>query len=381
MEPVLEQIIARVNAAAQAGSALRIRGAGSKDFYAQRLQGEVLDTTAYQGIIDYQPTELVVTLRAGTPLAELESVLAQQGQCLPFEPPHFAISDEADRATVGGMVAAGLSGPARCSVGALREYVLGVQIVNGRGQLLTFGGQVMKNVAGYDVSRLMVGAMGTLGLLTQVSLKVSPLPAAQATLRFEVDQADALAQLHRWGGQPLPLNASSWARASAGSGVLLVRLRGAQAAVRSACAAMTRDLPGAQLDEALAQRHWQDCRDLRLPFFTDMAAHSDGAHLALWRLSLPPTTAVLDLPGPALLEWHGGLRWCWAPVASASALRTLARSHGGHATLFIAPRAMPQTSVARFTPLQQPLLGIHQRLKREFDPAGVFNPGRMYEDC
>ena len=229
MDQALAQITERVRAAVADQTHLRIRGGGTKDFHGRALHGEVLDTRLLSGITSYEPSELVITARAGTPLAELEAVLAAKGQCLPFEPPHFSPG-----ATVGGMVAAGLSGPARASVGAVRDYVLGVSLINGRAEPLTFGGQVMKNVAGYDVSRLMAGSWGTLGLLTEVSLKVLPVAPAEATLRFECNQADALRKLHAWGGQPLPLNASCWVQ-DGGVGTLYVRLRGAVAAVQAAC--------------------------------------------------------------------------------------------------------------------------------------------------
>jgi glycolate oxidase FAD binding subunit len=205
MDPALDNIVERVRAAAAHGTSLRIRGGGTKDFYGERLAGELLDTRGLSGVVAYEPSELVVTVRAGTPLAELEALLAQHGQCLPFEPPRFGAGG-----TVGGMVAAGLSGPARASVGEVRDYVLGLNLVNGRGEHLVFGGQVMKNVAGYDVSRLMAGALGTLGLITEVSLKVLPVAPADATVRFEMPQAEALRRLNAWGGQPLPLNASCW---------------------------------------------------------------------------------------------------------------------------------------------------------------------------
>ena len=230
MDTALTQLTDQVRAASADQTPLRIRGGGSKDFHGGLpLQGEVLDTRAFAGIVSYEPSELVVTARCGTPLAELEALLAGHHQCLPFEPPHFGPG-----ATVGGMVAAGLAGPARASVGGVRDYMLGVQIVNGRGELLTFGGQVMKNVAGYDVSRLMAGAWGTLGVLTEVSVKVLPVAPAEATLCFDLGQAEALAQLHAWGGQPLPLNASCWVQ-NEGAGQLVVRLRGAVAAVEAAC--------------------------------------------------------------------------------------------------------------------------------------------------
>ncbi|HWS05241.1 MAG TPA: glycolate oxidase subunit GlcE, partial [Burkholderiaceae bacterium] len=225
----LQSLIDAVRAAAAGATPLRIRGGGTKDFLGQRLQGQVLETAQLAGIVSYEPSELVVTVRAGTPLAQLEAVLAEKGQCLPFEPPRFGSGG-----TVGGMVASGLSGPSRASVGAVRDYVLGLELVNGRAEALSFGGQVMKNVAGYDVSRLMAGAWGTLGVITTVSLKVLPAAPAEATLKFECDLADALRRLNAWGGQPLPLNASCWVE-DAGVGTLFLRLRGAVAAVEAAC--------------------------------------------------------------------------------------------------------------------------------------------------
>ena len=356
-------------------TALRIRGGGSKDFLAQSLPGEVLDTREYSGITSYEPSELVVTVRAGTPLVELEAALAEQGQCLAFEPPHFSLARDAT-STVGGMVAAGLSGPARASVGGVRDFVLGLNLINGRGELLTFGGQVMKNVAGYDVSRLMVGAWGTLGVLTEVSLKVLPLAVAEATLVFELDQARALTQLHRWGGQPLPLNASCWVRDSntddGARELLFVRLRGAVAAVESACQKMLAQVSGRQMDNALAAPDWQACRDLRLPFF----ARPLAPDLGLWRLSVAQTAPVLELPWAQLVEWHGAQRWLWAPLSAMEALREAAAKAGGHATLIIAPGDASEP-LERAAPLPEALARIQRRLKAEFDPAGIFNPDAL----
>ncbi len=365
MEAALSQITERVRAADADATPLRIRGGGSKDFYGQRLQGELLDTRALAGITGYEPSELVVTVRAGTPLAELEAVLAEQGQCLPFEPPRFAAGG-----TVGGMVACGLSGPARAAVGSVRDYVLGLGLLNGRAELLVFGGQVMKNVAGYDVSRLMAGALGTLGLITEVSLKVLPQAPAEATLVFELDQGRALDQLHRCGGQPLPLNASCWLLEQ-GRGTLYLRLRGAVAAVEAAC----RSLGGERLDPAAAAAHWNACRDLKLPFFTPPAPA-----MGLWRLSVAQTAPLFELPGLPLVEWQGGQRWLWAPPAQADRIRAAARSAGGHATLFIASQAHGAEADTRFEPLKPALERIHRALKAEFDPAGIFNRGRLYED-
>lgn len=369
MNPALQTTLEHIRHAAAHRLPLRIRGGGSKDFLGQRLQGEVLDTRGLCGIVSHEPTELVVTAQGGTPLAELEAVLASKGQCLPFEPPHFG------DATVGGMVAAGLGGPARASVGAVRDYVLGAQVINGRGEVLVFGGQVMKNVAGYDVSRLMAGAMGTLGVLAEVSLKVLPVAPAEATLRFDMNQADALAALHRWGGQPLPLNASCWVR-DQGRNTLYVRLRGAVAAVDAAC----RSMGGERLDTAIVAADWRACGEQTLPFFTPPA---DMAEACLWRLSVPQTTPPQAVGGQGadaqLLEWHGGLRWLWAPEGQAQAIRAAALAAGGHATLWRVADGGERRHPA-WAPLTPPLLAIHQRLKAEFDPAGIFNPGRMYAE-
>ena len=381
---LLQQLTDRIQAATAARTPLRIRAGGSKDFYGQSLQGELLDVSGLRGIISYEPSELVVTARAGTPLAELEATLAEQGQCLAFEPPHFQLQGNAATASVGGMVACGLSGPARASVGGVRDYVLGVKLINGRGELVTFGGQVIKNVAGYDVSRLMVGAMGMLGVLTEISLKVLPIAPAEATLVFEMDQAQALAQLHHWGAQPLPLNASCWVQdrtARASPELLFVRLRGATAAVEAACQTMRQDVPGTRMDNAQAAPDWQACRDLRLPFFRPTAtAQADAEPLALWRLSLPQTAPALDLPYAQLVEWHGGLRWLWAPLSAQAQLWQAAVEHAGTATLFIAPCAGDTGAIARFCPMDGTLMGIHRRLKAEFDPARIFNRGRLYAD-
>jgi glycolate oxidase FAD binding subunit len=347
-------IAERVRTAAAAGQSLRIRGGGSKDFYGQALKGDLLDMRAFSGVLSYEPSELVVTVRAGTPLAELEALLASQGQCLPFEPPHFG-----PNATVGGMVASGLNGPARGSVGAVRDYMLGVTLVNGKGEVLTFGGQVMKNVAGYDVSRLMAGSLGTLALLLEVSLKVLPVAPAESTLLFEMTEAQALKQLNRWGGLPLPINASCWQ-----DGHLAVRLRGAKAAVAAARVTM-----GGEAADSTAGALWSGLREQTLPFFELQGDES------LWRVSVPDTAAALDL-GPKLMEWGGAQRWLKRPASQAPSIRQAAAQALGHATLFRAA----DKSVPVFTPLSAPLARIHHALKQQFDPAGIFNPGRLSAD-
>lgn len=336
---------------------LRIRGGGSKDFYGGPLAGEVLDTCSHAGIVNYEPTELVVTARAGTPLAELESALAARRQFLACEPPNFSA------ATVGGAVAAGLSGPRRAAVGSLRDFVLGVKLMDGEGRIHRFGGEVMKNVAGFDVSRLLTGSLGTLGLILEVSLKVLPLPLGDASLRFDLPQDKALETLNRWAGRPLPLVASAWE-----DGVLSIRLSGAQAAVSAACTA----LGGEAMDEPAANDFWQGLREQTAAFFA-----ADG-QAPLWRLSLPSVAPPLDLPGATLIEWGGAQRWLRIDAA-AGMLRDAATRAGGHATLFRGGRA-EQRAGGVFTPQAPALMEIHRRLKQRFDPYGVFNPGRLYPE-
>jgi glycolate oxidase FAD binding subunit len=362
------QLIEQVRAAASARQPLRITGGDTKAFYGQPTDGETLSTTGWAGIMSHEPSELVVTVRAGTPLVELEAALAEQGQCLPFEPPRFGAAS-----TIGGAVAAGLAGPARASAGGVRDYVLGVQFIDGRGEWLTFGGQVMKNVAGYDVSRVLAGSMGTLGILTDISLKVLPVAPAEATLVFALAQHDALEQLHRWGGQPLPLNASCWVKDQTQADapeLLFLRLRGAVAAVESACERLAREAGGQRMDNAETGPDWAACRDQTLPFFT-----APSADLCLWRLSVPQTAPVLSLPYAQLTEWHGAQRWLWAPASAATEIRSAAAAVNGHATLFRAG-ADGAPGVPRFHRQTAVIDTITQRLRAEFDPAGIFNPGR-----
>ncbi len=353
MQQLADQYAAAIRTAARNTTALRIRGGGSKDFYGGTLQGEVLDTGAYRGIIDYEPSELVLTARAGTPLAEIEAALAERGQMLAFEPPHFGSAT-----TFGGCIAAGLSGPRRASAGSVRDFVLGVRILDGRGDDLRFGGQVMKNVAGFDVSRLMAGSLGTLGVLLEISVKVLPLPVAETTLRFDLQAAEAIALLNEWGGRALPLSASAWC-----GGELHVRLSGAHAAVNAA----TRQLGGDAVDAAQARIFWRDLRDHNDLFFKTA--------MPVWRLSLKSTTPPLNLPGGQLLEWGGSLRWL-ASDESAANVQAAALFGGGHATLFRGG----DKSACVFQPLPPALMTVQRKLKRALDPAGIFNRGRLYPE-
>ncbi len=382
MQDTLQYLTDRILQASQTAQPLRLRGGGTKDFLGQSLQGEVLDTSVYQGILSYEPSELVITVRSGTSLAEVEAALAEKGQSFAFEPPHFGAG-----ATIGGMVAAGLSGPARANVGTVRDFVLGARVINGKGEHLTFGGQVMKNVAGYDVSRLLAGSWGQLGLITEVSLKVLPVAPGEATLMCAgVSQAQALTLINRWGGQPLPLNASAWVHdttVTPAQDFFFVRLRGAVAAVDAAVIKMSAEVQalGAQvtrMDDAQAAIDWKASGEQTLDFFKAPTAQD-----CLWRLSVPQTAPVLDVRVQGqtcaqYIEWHGAQRWLWAPATAATQMRDAAQKVGGHATLFRTSAAHGEADkqVGVYTPLNAVQQRIQNELKKQFDPAGIFNPGR-----
>jgi len=343
----------KIEKAAAAKLPLRIRGGGTKDFYGNALEGEVLDTRGHAGVVDYEPTELVITARCGTLLRDIEKILEEKNQILPFEPPHFGAG-----ATLGGCIAAGLSGPRRASAGSVRDFVLGATILDGRGRLLAFGGRVMKNVAGYDVSRLLAGSLGTLGLMLEVSLKVLPRPAAEQTLALEMPQARALESMNRWAGQALPISATAWR-----DGELRLRLSGAPGAVGAAAEKLAGDADSGQD----AARFWDGVREQTDTFF--------AGDVPLWRLSLPSSAPAVDLPGVQLVEWGGALRWLKSGADAATIRNATARA-GGHATLF---RAREKPAGA-FAPLPQELARLHRELKQSFDPAGILNPGRMYAE-
>jgi glycolate oxidase FAD binding subunit len=343
----------RISAAAADRRALRIRGGGTKDFYGNEPRGELLDTRSCAGVVSYEPSELVLTVRCATPLLEVQTLLEANNQVLAFEPPHFGAG-----ATIGGCVAAGLSGPRRASAGAVRDFILGAKIVDGQGRMLAFGGQVMKNVAGYDVSRLLAGSLGTLGLILEISLKLAPRPVSELTLAFEMPQAKALESMNRWAGQPLPISATAWC-----DGALQLRLSGAQGAVRAAAD----KLGGERVDSAAATQFWSGIREQAEPFFALPAS--------LWRLSLPSRAPQIDLPGEQLIEWGGALRWLKSG-AGAATVRAAAAGAGGHATLF---RAGDKPAGA-FAPLPPEAARLHRELKKAFDPAGILNPGRLYAE-
>jgi FAD/FMN-containing dehydrogenase len=359
-DPPLARLIDQVGDACSRRCRLDIRGGGTKAFYGAPPLGEPLDLRGLAGISSYEPTELVVTVRAGTPLAELEAALEECGQCLPFEPPRFSAGG-----TAGGMVAAGLSGPARASVGSVRDHVLGVTLLNGRGEILTFGGQVAKNVAGYDVSRLIAGSWGILGVICEASLKVLPTNPAAATLCFDCDARQAVDRLNAWASLPLPVTGSAWCE-----GCLYLRLSGAIAAVSAACG----KLGGTVLDPDAASAWWLCVRDQTHEFFALGEADLRRGE-CLWRLSVPATAAPLKLPGRQFIEWNGAERW-FRTAADARDVRAAAMLVGGHATLVRGA----DKSAGVFTPVSGVLMRIHRGLKDAFDPQRIFNPGRLYAD-
>jgi glycolate dehydrogenase FAD-binding subunit len=354
MQTLIDQYKTAIHIAAESKRALCIRGSGSKDFYGNppaTANNDVLDVTAYSGIIDYEPTELVVTARAGTRLADLQSALDQHGQMLAFEPPYFGKD-----ATLGGCVAAGLSGPRRATAGAVRDFVLGVRMLDGKGEDLRFGGQVMKNVAGYDVSRLMVGAMGTLGVLLEVSLKVLPKPSAELTLCMPMNEAEAMKKMNQLAGKPLPISATCYCDDN-----LFLRLSGAESAVQAAHA----KLGGEALVEGDA--FWASVREQTHDFFQ--------SGNVLWRLSIKSTMPPLALPGAQLIEWHGSLRWLVCDeTVDEETIRKVAKNVSGHATLFRGNESRSHV----FHPLDPGMMIIHRALKQKFDPARILNPGRLY---
>ncbi|MDO8713677.1 MAG: glycolate oxidase subunit GlcE [Polynucleobacter sp.] len=368
-----EQILA----AAKTKTPLSIQGGGTKSWYGNANTFTTLDTRPYSGILEYQPEELVITACAGTPLKEIETALAEKNQVLPFEPPYFG-----DAATFGGAIAAGLAGPGRISAGNLRDFVLGARILDGKGQDLSFGGKVMKNVAGYDVSRLLPGSMGTLSLLLEASVKVLPRPAATTTLRCHISQARALQLANEWAGQPLPLSASCWIGSSKdGDGEFTIRLAGAAAAVKAAIPLMGAAVHAIELDPKAAEAFWRNLREQELPAF-----HNLNSNDVLYRLALPAACGPVTIPKMSdeiILEWHGQQRWFTAPGddATFASIKALANANGGHATCFKQGANVDPTK-QRFTLLSEhahsaALEAVQARLRASFDPAGVFATSRL----
>ena len=359
MQDIIDQYINTIRTAAKSKTPLFIRGGGSKDFYGNSMNRDghdILSTTAYTGIIDYDPTELVMTARAGTSLADLETELQKQNQMLGFEPPYFG-----PEATLGGCVASGLSGPRRVYVGAARDFVLGIRMLDGNGNNLHFGGKVIKNVAGYDISRLITGSMGTLGLLLEVSIKVLPIPPFELTLRMQMKEAEAIERMNQWAGKPLPISATCFYENN-----LTLRLSGAESAVRAARVKLGGELIS---DGAV---FWNSIREQTHPFFQSGSS--------LWRLSLKSNAPPLKLLGQQLIEWGGALRWLACSGEHMDTEENIVRSESiladGNATLFRSNKR----SDSVFHPPGPQMIKIYQRIKEKFDPVGIFNPGRMFRE-
>ncbi len=348
VEGAYEKIVAVISKARESSGPLNIVGGGTKAFYGRPAVGVPLETGGYSGIAEYEPAELVITVRAGTSLQSVEQTLAAENQMLAFEPPSFGAE-----CTIGGMVAAGLSGPRRPYGGAVRDAMLGVTIMTGSAEPLNFGGQVMKNVAGYDVSRLMTGAMGTLGLLLAVSLRVAPRPQSESTLVW-AGTAGVRERMIDIARRPWPVSAMSF-----DGEFLRVRLSGHTGAVREAQLALAPDT-------TVSNTYWRELKDQTLPFFQ--------SNEPLWRLVVLPAATPLQLEGDWLWDWGGACRWLKSGEPAAR-IRTAAQAAGGHATLFRA-----DGDDAPFTELDRVKLRVHRRLKKALDPQGIFNPGRLYTD-
>ncbi len=348
-----ESLVDQVRAAHGSATPLRIVGGDSKSFLGRPVDGEPLEVAWHRGVVTYDPGELVLTARAGTPLRDVEALLAARGQRLPFEPPAWGSS-----ATIGGTVACGLAGPSRAWAGPLRNHVLGVRVLAGDGRVLRFGGEVMKNVTGYDLARTYAGSFGTLGVLLDVSLKVLPCPPATRTIALELDQAAALARLTELSRGALPLTASSWH-----GDRLQLRFEGSDRTLDE----VAKRVGGETIADGAA--HWRAVREHEHLFFANVRE--------LWQLHVPPETPPLPLPGMPLVEWNGLQRW-YAYIPSTYDVGTVLRvasEAGGHATAV--RRTDPRAPV--FTEPAPALLELHRSLKRIFDPAGILNPGRMYQ--
>jgi glycolate oxidase FAD binding subunit len=364
--------------AAKTKTPLSIEGGGTKSWYGNKNNFTKLGTGSYAGILEYQPEELVITACAGTPLKEIEAALKAKNQMLPFEPPHFG-----NAATFGGAIGAGLAGPARISAGNLRDFVLGARIMDGKGQDLSFGGKVMKNVAGYDISRLLPGSLGTLSLLLEASVKVLPRPEATATLRCHTTQANALKVLNQWAGQPLSLAASAWVGESSAQaqGELTFRLAGAVAAVEAATNVTSALVNAKMLEPQEAETFWANLREQKMSFFETLKENE-----ILYRLALPAACGPLQIAqmsSEIILEWHGQQRWLKGPgeASTFKTLKEIATAHGGHATCFRLGTAV-DPSLQRFTLLSEQahskgLELVQSRLRAAFDPAGVFATNRL----
>ena len=346
-------ISAKVEEAFQQTKNLAICAGNTKQFYGRVVEAESLCLSAHSGIIEYEPSELYITARSGTPLSEIENTIQAEKQMIPCEPPYFGAN-----ATLGGMVACGLSGPRRASAGAIRDCILGTEIINGKGEYLKFGGKVMKNVAGYDVSRLMCGAMGTLGILMSITLRLVPKPETEQTIVFSLTTEDAIHNMNTWANTSMPISANYYDGQD-----LYLRLSGSSSAVNTCI----ETIGGENIADS--DVFWSNVKEQQTDFF--------NTDYPIWRISVAPNIAPLDISGAYVMEWNGGLRW-YASQENANSIREKVEHVGGHATLFRQAPTNDSIVETVFHPLPLASLNLHQKLKQVFDPARILNPGKMY---
>ncbi|MGH1536963.1 MAG: glycolate oxidase subunit GlcE [Gammaproteobacteria bacterium] len=350
MTDCTNDIAAKIQDAFQQKQALHIHAGNTKSFYGRKIQAQPLSMVQHAGVIEYEPSELYITARSGTSLTEIEQTIADQNQMLPCEPPHFGIN-----ATLGGMISSGLSGCRRVSAGSVRDCILGTDILNGKGEALHFGGKVMKNVAGYDVSRLMCGALGTLGVILSASIRLLPKPECEHTIALTLDSKTAIAKMNEWANSPIPISATFY-----DGEMLYIRLSSSLSAV-NAC---KKEIGGEAIDQC--DMFWKAIKEHTHDFF--------NAEKPLWRLSVPPSTETLNIAGENILEWNGSLRWYLSDMDE-STIRVEAERVGGHATLF-----KGDANEQVFHPLSSASMKIHKKLKHVLDPAGILNSGRMFAE-
>jgi len=356
MGDITQQLQSQITQAYQDRTPLQIVGGNTKAFYGNASHGEIISTTEHQGIVEYDPRELVITVRSGTTLKQVQQVLAEQGQMLGFEPPTFGGS-----ATIGGTIACGFSGPRRPFAGSARDFVLGCKILTGKGEVIEFGGRVIKNVAGYDVSRLMVGALGTLGLLMEVSIKVVPMPESEITIVMPANVNEALDIMNARAGQPIPLSAASY-----DGETVILRFSSTENGIKAARDKISGDILHHGND------YWRQLNEQVHFFFAD--------EYPLWRLSLAPATLHLGVPGSWLFDWGGALRWLKTD-ASIRDVRDAVAAEGGHATLFKNKEYWLQDDdQSVFHPLSPSLMKFHHKLRTAFDTHKILNRHRLYRD-
>ena len=345
-----EEIASQVQDAYHYKTALQIQAGNTKAFYGRNIRGELLSLAKHTGIVEYEPTELYITARCGTPLHEIEQTIAEQNQILPCEPPHFGST-----ATIGGMIAAGLAGPRRAFSGNVRDCMLGVEILNGVGQTLRFGGRVMKNVAGYDVSRLMCGALGTLGVLMSVTLRLLPKPTSEQTITLTMDSSSAIQKMNQWANSAMPITATFYDGSQ-----LYIRISGSTSTI-DVC---SKELGGEIQNNS--ESFWKTVKEQTHEFFS--------IKNSLWRISLPPNTKTLKINGNYAVEWNGALRW-YDTTEDENTIRAQTEQAGGHACLF-----KGNVTEQVFHPLPDASMHLHKQLKHVFDPANILNPGKMFAE-